>query len=120
MPVRNTEQMMFNSIHNVDMSSKMSYLLFMFISSPCQNREMFIARIAEIMLGIKVLARIAECLEIKRLTVLCETKRNEMVLCETVLCEMVLCETVLCETVLCEMVLCEIVLCEMINCKIYC
>ena len=27
------------------------------------------------------------------LTVLCETKRNEMVLCETVLCEMVLCET---------------------------
>ena len=39
-----------------------------------------------------------------RLTVLCETKRNEtkrneMVLCETVLCEMVLCETVLCETV---------------------
>ena len=30
-----------------------------------------------------------------RLTVLCETKRNEMVLCEMVLCEMVLCEMVL-------------------------
>ena len=27
-----------------------------------------------------------------RLTVLCETKRDETVLCETVLCEMVLCE----------------------------
>ena len=37
------------------------------------------------------------------LTVLCETKRNEMVLCEMVLCEMVLCEMVLCEMVLCEM-----------------
>ena len=34
----NVEWMMFNSIHNVEMSSKMSYLLF--ISSPCQNRRM--------------------------------------------------------------------------------
>ena len=55
MPVRNTERMIFNSIHNVEMPSKMSYPLFMFISSPCHNRrinhELFLARIAEIMLG---------------------------------------------------------------------
>ena len=45
----------------------MSYLLFMFISSPCQNHEMFLARIAEIILrNYTVLARlIAECLEMK-------------------------------------------------------
>ena len=49
------------------------------------------------------------------LTVLCETKRNEMVFCEMVFCEMVLCETVFCEMVFCEMVLCEMVLCESIN-----
>ena len=41
----NAERMMFNSLHNVEMPSKMSYLLF--TSSPCQNR------------------RITECLEIK-------------------------------------------------------
>ena len=63
--MRNAERMMLcsiSSIHNVEMPSKMSYLLF--ISSPCQNRRMFLARIAEC-LEITVLARIAECLEIK-------------------------------------------------------
>ena len=55
--IRNTERMMFSSIHNVGKPSKMSYLLF--ISSPCQNR-----RIAE-RLEITVLARIVKCLEIK-------------------------------------------------------
>ena len=54
------------------------------------------------------------------ITVLCETKRNEMVVCEMELYEMVLCEMVLCEMILCERVLCETVLCKMINCKIFC
>ena len=43
--MRNTERMMFNSIHNVEIPSKMSYLLF--ISSLCQNCRIFLARIAE-------------------------------------------------------------------------
>ena len=51
------------------------------------------------------------------LTVLCETKPNEMVLCETVFCEMVLCETVLCETAFYETVFCEMVLCETVFCE---
>ena len=49
------------------------------------------------------------------ITVLCETKRNEMVVCERNFTKS-LCEIILCESVL----LCETVLCEMINCKIYC
>ena len=67
--MRNAERMMLcsiSSIHNVEMPSKMSYLLF--ISSVCQNH-----RIAECSLPesqnasveITVLARIAQCLEIK-------------------------------------------------------
>ena len=35
--MRNTERMMFNSVHNFGMPSEMSYLLF--ISSPCQNHR---------------------------------------------------------------------------------
>ena len=69
MPVRNTERMMFNSMHNVEMPSKMSYLLFMFISFPCQNRKIakcFLPKSQKLCLEITVLARlIAECLEIK-------------------------------------------------------
>ena len=50
---RNTERMMINSLQNVEMHSKMSYLLFFF--PPCQNRRipecLFLARIAKIILG---------------------------------------------------------------------
>ena len=70
MLARNTEQMMFNSIHKVEMPSEMSYLLFMFISSASQNRRILIAKCflpdsQKLFLEITVLARIAECLEIK-------------------------------------------------------
>ena len=69
MPVRNTEQMMFNSKHSVEMPSKMSYLLFIFISSPCQNRRIakcYLPESQKLCLEITVLARlIADCLEIK-------------------------------------------------------
>ena len=50
------------SIHNVEMPSNMSYLLF--ISPPCQNLRMFLATNAEC-LEITILARITERLEIK-------------------------------------------------------
>ena len=57
------------SIHNVQMPSTVSYLLFMFISSPCQNRRIAKCSLPEsqkLFLEITVLARlIAECLEIK-------------------------------------------------------
>ena len=62
---------MFNSIHNVKMLSKMSYLLLMFTSSPCQNRRIAKCPLPEsqkLRLEITVLARlIAECLEIKKI-----------------------------------------------------
>ena len=55
---------------NVEMPSKISYLLFMFISSPCQNRSRIakcsLSKSQKLCLEIIVLARlIAECLEIK-------------------------------------------------------
>ena len=62
----NTERMMLSSIHNVEMPSKMSYLLF--ISSPCQNRriaEYSLPQSQKLCLEITVFARITECLEIK-------------------------------------------------------
>ena len=71
MPVRNTERMMFSSIHNVEMPSKMPYLLFMFISSPQLPESQTIATCSlpesqKLCLEITVFARlIAECLEIK-------------------------------------------------------
>ena len=52
----NAERMMFNSLHNVEMPSKMSY--FLFISSPCQNR------------------RIAECLACRTGLILCVFQAN--------------------------------------------
>ena len=62
---------MFNLIHKVQMPCKMSYPLFMFISSPSQNRRILIAKCSSLLesqkscLEITVLARIAEYLEIK-------------------------------------------------------
>ena len=58
--MRNTERMMFNSVHNVEMPSEMSYLLFVY--SPCQNRRMAecsLRESQELCLEITVLARIA-------------------------------------------------------------
>ena len=57
----NTEQMMFNSVHNVEIPSEMSYLLF--ISSPCQNRRMAecsLPQSQELCLEIRFLTRITE------------------------------------------------------------
>ena len=71
MPVRNTERMMFSSIHNVEMPFKMPYLLLMFISSPQLPESQTIATCSlpesqKLCLEITVFARlIAECLEIK-------------------------------------------------------
>ena len=59
--MRDTERMMFNSVHNVEMPSEMSYLLF--ISSPNQNRrisECSLPESQELCLEITVLVRIAE------------------------------------------------------------
>ena len=59
--MRNTERMMFNSVHNVEMPFEMSYLLFIY--SPCQNRRMAecsLPESQELCLEITVLARIAE------------------------------------------------------------
>ena len=57
----NTKRMMFNSVHNVGMTSEISYLLF--ISSPGQNRRMAecsLPESQELCLEIAVPARIAE------------------------------------------------------------
>ena len=59
--MRNTELMIFNSVHNIEMPSEMSYLLF--LSYPCQNRRMAecsLPESQELCLEITVLARIAE------------------------------------------------------------
>ena len=59
--MRNTERMIFNSVHNIEMPSEMSCLLF--ISSPCQIRRMAecsLPESQELCLEITVLARIAE------------------------------------------------------------
>ena len=65
--MRNTEWMMFNSVHNFGMPSEMSYLLF--ISSPCQNRRMAECswpESQELCLEITVLARIARSQDVWR------------------------------------------------------
>ena len=58
--MRNTERMIFNSVHNIEMSSEMCYIQF--ISSRCQNRRMAecsLPESQELWLEIPV-ARIAE------------------------------------------------------------
>ena len=63
--MHNTELMIFNSVHNNEMPSEMSCLLF--LSSPLPNRRMVecsLPESQELCLEITVLARIAECLEI--------------------------------------------------------
>ena len=55
--MRNTERMMFNSVHNVETPSEMSYLLFIYF--PCQNRwmvECSLPESQELCLEITVLA----------------------------------------------------------------